>query len=278
MSIFVVLKCCLQRYGRLKRTVPGEEEGDSRVTECVFFICASFKPLSSLKFFPSCLSSYCSWCWRGRGVFLQRCHDAHTRLGGLSQSQLAFLPQSQIIVCPLAHPILGRKCKKRQGGITSHYSEWHIKGNETGNGFSFFPPFVLYSEIIPQFTVISSLSDSHSDPWSMQMEGCRFFWSLRSLSLLCAKWGVRSPAELGCSSLMWLQTCTCTHTQRSPSQGECSVVGLWRDFIFILPGTDGNTRQNTCLCLCFAVSFQKAMFRILHLFFLFKCPLITCYM
>lgn len=46
--------------------------------------------------------------------FLQRCHAVHTELGGLSQSQLAFLPQSQSTACLLAHPIVGRKMLKKK--------------------------------------------------------------------------------------------------------------------------------------------------------------------
>lgn len=81
--------------------------------ECVIFIYVSFKPLPSLKFFPSSASSYCCWCRRGRAFFPQRCHAVYTRLGDLSQSQIALLPQSQSIACQLAQPILGRKCKQK---------------------------------------------------------------------------------------------------------------------------------------------------------------------
>lgn len=77
-------------------------------------------------------------------------------------------------------------------------------------------------------------------------------WRAAGFSGHCAAFHHSVPSEawgllqsLACSSLMWLHTCSRTHTPRSPS---------WR--------SGGSTQQNICLCLCFAPSLQKATFRI----------------
>lgn len=90
--------------------------------------------------------------------------------------------------------------------------------------------------------------------------------------------------EVSCRALAWLSdvaahmyACVHTHMEITIS-GKVQWCGLWKDSFFILPGTDRNTQQYVRLYLCFALSLQKAVFRISHLFFLFKSPLITCSM
>lgn len=152
MSIFVGLKCCLQSYGRLRRTESERTRGLQRWVYSKSELFCMYHLSHCLPWgFPLPLSVATTADIGEKKhlfyFFLQRCCVVHKRIGDLCQSQFAFLSRSQNIAWPNKHITLGRKCKKitnkpnNWGGTGRHRDEKDIKDSKIGNGF--FPPSIL---------------------------------------------------------------------------------------------------------------------------------------